>query len=128
MSIKLVNIQDIEELISAKMEIDKKLIETGQRKEKTTLAEFMTDFASLKTAYLNHGEACPFSIITIDNTSWVLHTEISDENKNEMMRVLKSCELNIKKLKSVDSQYIASNYEDLSDANWIVDNGKYYEA
>ena len=62
---KLVNINDIEDLILAKHEIDLMLIEDKVIEERTGINEFLEKYAMPKNIYMYNGISIPFKLFEI---------------------------------------------------------------
>lgn len=121
---KIVNITDIEDLISAKLEIDKYLLENDMEKEKMTLEQYMTNYVVVNNLYMDHGKNVPFSIIKLDKDHEYLYIT---ENYEKLINILKGYDYDLTKLKQISMPTLISNYENVNEMELFVINNKYYK-
>ena len=124
---KIVNINDIEELILAKHEIDLIRIDKKEIEKKTNLNDFINEYASPKYIYLINDQQIPFNLIIIDDHKYLFITsEYNDDNKTEYEFLINK----IKKLKYDMNNLIKLSNSDLINIigtnNIIIYNGQYY--
>ena len=79
---KIVNINDIEDLILAKHEIDLYRIENKEISERSNLNDFINTYVSPKYIYLIDNKQLPFCLIDINNTKYLFVTEYTNLNVN----------------------------------------------
>ena len=119
----IVNINDIEDLIIAKYEIDTILNEQGKREGRSNLQEFINEFATPQYIYLINNLQIPFNYFKFENKDYLFVTN-SDESE---INILKS---KLKVLKYTLNNLVLLSKNDLSKMidmnNVIIYNQKYY--
>lgn len=127
---KIVNITDIEDLISAKIDIDKYLISNNKRSEKMSLEYYFQNYVNVDNAYLEHGKNIPFKILKLDNNSEdndLIYLYISEEPPKKLIDVIESCNYDLTNLKSINVEEIITNYGELDKIDLIIANNTYYK-
>jgi hypothetical protein len=123
---KIVNINDIEDLILAKHEIDLMLIEDKVIDVKTTINDFITKYAIPNYIYVVNGVNIPFKLFIIHNNKYLF---VTNNNKEEIdilqnkIKLLKYDMNNLIELKTEDM----FNMTDPMHDNFIIINNKYYK-
>lgn len=69
-----VNIGDIEQLVLAKVNIEKKLKEEDENYEAMDLGNFVSKYIILDKVLVYEGEVIPFAIRDIGGTKWLMYT------------------------------------------------------
>ena len=125
-NIKIVDINDIEEVILSKHEIDLKLIEDKKLESKMSLQEYFDKYATPSNIYIVKGEQIPFSVHTLYNTIYIY---VCDNDKTKM-----SLLLNKLKLIRYDTNNLIElsftellNMGGLEENDIIIINNKYYK-
>ena len=125
-NIKIVNINDIEEVILSKHEIDLKLIEDKKIKEKMTLQEYFDKYATPLNVYIIKGKQMPFSIHTLYGITYIY---VCDDNKTLITLLLNKLKL----IKYDINNLIELSFNDLlnmgglDENDIIVIDNKYYK-
>jgi hypothetical protein len=70
-NIKIVDVNDIEEVILSKHEIDLKLLEDKKIDVKMTLQEYFDKYATPSNIYMVHGIQIPFSFHTLYGITYI---------------------------------------------------------
>lgn len=125
-NIKIVNINDIEEVILSKHEIDLKLIEDKQIQIKMTLQEYFDKYATPLNVYIIKGNQIPFSIHTLYGTTYIY---VCDNDKTKMSLLLNKLKLiryDINNLVELSFNDLL-NMGGLDENDIIVINNKYYK-
>ena len=120
--IKIVNINDIEDLILAKHEIDLLRIDHKEINERSKLQEFITKYTLTNYIYLINDKQIPFNYVSIYNNDYLFVTEYIDENKL-LINKLKQIRYDLNNLTKL-TQMDLINIETLN--NVIIYNGQYY--
>jgi hypothetical protein len=119
---KIVNINDIEDLILAKHEIDLYKIEINELTERSNLNDFINTYATPKYIYIINDKQLPFSFVEINNIKYLFITEYTDLNQC-IINKLKHLNYDLNNLTKL-SNYELSNMIDMS--NTIIYNGQFY--
>lgn len=119
---KIVNINDIEDLILAKHEIDLLRIEHEEITERSILQEFINDYAAPKYIYMINDKQLPFNYIKIYNNDYLFVSDYIDENELIVKKIkhIKYDMNNLTKLKTSDLLQMTEPN------NVIIYNGQYY--
>ena len=122
---KIVNINDIEDLILAKHEIDLMLIEDGIIDKRTEINYFLETYAMPNKVYIYNDKTIPFTLYEIHNNKYLF---VTNYNQNE----LDILQAKIEQIKYNLNNLIEIKFNDLidknnpEDNNFIVINNKYY--
>ncbi len=122
---KIVNINDIEDLILAKHEIDLMLIEDGIIDKRTEINYFLETYAMPNKVDIYNDKTIPFTLYEIHNNKYLF---VTNYNQNE----LDILQAKIKQIKYNLNNLIEIKFNDLidknnpEDNNFIVINNKYY--
>lgn len=122
----IVNINNIEELIIAKYNIENYLLETKQIEEKDTLSNFLMTTANINMIYLFKGKSIPFCFKIINNEQYLF---VTNDNKNEINLVInkiKLCKYDLNNLYKLSNEEI-NKIENLEDSDYIIINNKMYK-
>lgn len=123
---KIVNINDIEDLILAKHEIDLMLMEDKIIDKRTELNDFITKYAIPNNIYVVNGVNIPFKLFTIHDNKYLF---VTNYNKDELdvlknkIKLLKYDMNNLVELTMIDM----FNMTDPMNDNFIIINNKYYK-
>ncbi len=120
--IKIVNINDIEDLILAKHEIDLLRIDHKEISERSVLQDFVTTYALTNYIYLINDKQIPFNYVSIYDNDYLFVTEYIEENKL-LINKLKQLRYDLNNLTKL-TQMELINIETLN--NIIIYNGQYY--
>ena len=120
----IVNIGDIEDLILAKIQIDKILIETNKIDKKLELNEFLSKYALLNITYFIHSNAIAFNIVNIESENYIFISE--NKFVDELVKDLESISYDLSKLKSTTSAELIQKYSNIDNARYFVINGLLY--
>lgn len=119
---KIVNINDIEDLILAKHEIDLIKIEHKEISERSDLNEFINTYASPKYIYLLNDKQFPFNYIKIYDSDYLFVTNYDNEN-TYILNKIKSLKYNMENLTLLKTNELI-NITSLN--NIIIYNNSYY--
>lgn len=120
-----VNINDIEDFVLAKHEIELMLIEDKIIEKRTDLKEFMEKYAIPDNVYVVNNIQIPFKLYNIHDKHYVF---VTNYNKEELeilenkIKLLKYNMNNLIELKLADM----FNMTDPENNNFIIINNKYY--
>ena len=119
---KVVDISNIEELVIAKLEIEKYLMSMNKIKEKLSLDEFITKYLDFSSNvfiynYDNKETIYPFSIIDINSNKYIFVINENSTILNKFMKIMKDINFDFSLLKNID--YDKVNEEDYY---FIIDN------
>lgn len=120
--VKIVNINDIEDLILAKHEIDLLRIDHKEISERSVLQDFVTTYALTNYIYLINDKQIPFNYVSIYDNDYLFVTEYIEENKL-LINKLKQLRYDLNNLTKL-TQMELINIETLN--NIIIYNGQYY--
>lgn len=124
---KIVNITDIEELITTKIEIDNLLITHKDREEKMKLEDYMKEYCTLdKYSYMFNDYVYPFQYKKVYNNEYLFVTDINNEVIEKISKFLKRINYNINNTSPISMKEVASIFEDPSKTEIIIHDGKYY--
>lgn len=122
---KIVNINDIEDLILAKHEIDLMLIDDKIIDKRTELKEFILKYATPDNIYIFNGITIPFKLYKLHDKYFLF---VTNYNKNEIdiltnkIKLLKYDLNNLIEIKFTDMLT-----SDNSNDNVIIIDNKYYK-
>lgn len=122
---KIVNINDIEDLILAKHEIDLMLIDDKIIDKRTELKEFILKYATPDNIYIFNGITIPFKLYKLHDKCFLF---VTNYNKNEIdiltnkIKLLKYDLNNLIEIKFTDMLT-----SDNSNDNVIIIDNKYYK-
>ena len=120
---KVVNINDIEDLILAKHEIDVLRIEHEEITERSILQEFINSYASPKYIYMINDNQIPFNYIKVYDNDYLFVTEYNKENIEIITNKIKRLKYNMNNLIKLTTSDLI-NLIDVN--NVIIYNGQYY--
>ena len=119
----IVNINDIEDLIIAKYEIDTILNEQGKREGRSNLQEFINEFATPQYIYLINNLQIPFNYFKFENKDYLFVTNSDESEINILKSKLKVLKYNLNNLVLLSKNDL-SKMIDMN--NVIIYNQKYY--
>jgi len=122
---KIVNINDIEDLILAKHEIDLMLIEDKVITERTTINDFLNKYANPSYIYMYNGISIPFKLYELHGNKYLFVTNYKKDEITVLENKLKQLKFNINNLIAIDFDEIL-RMKDLSKENFIIANNRYY--
>ena len=120
---KVVNINDIEDLILAKHEIDVLRIEHEELTERSILQEFINSYASPKYIYMINDNQIPFNYIKVYDNDYLFVTEYNKENIEIIINKIKRLKYDMNNLIKLTTSDLI-NLIDVN--NVIIYNGQYY--
>ena len=123
---KIVNINDIEDLILAKHEIDLMLIDDKIIEKRTEVTEFLDKYAIPDNVYVVNGVQIPFKLFNIHNEHYLFVTNYNEDELTVLenkIKLLKYDMNNIIELKFDDMLKM----QDINNADFIIINNKYYK-
>ena len=123
---KIVNINDIEDLILAKHEIDLMLIDDKIIEKRTEVTEFLDKYAIPYNVYVVNGVQIPFKLFNIHNEHYLFVTNYNEDELTVLenkIKLLKYDMNNIIELKFDDMLKM----QDINNADFIIINNKYYK-
>ena len=119
----IVNINDIEDLIIAKYEIDTILNEQGKLEGRSNLQEFINKFANPQYIYLIDDLQIPFNYFKIENKDYLFVTNSDESEINIIKAKLKVLKYNLNNLILLSKNKL-SKMIDIN--NVIIYDQKYY--
>jgi hypothetical protein len=125
-NIKIVDVNDIEEVILSKHEIDLKLLEDKKIDVKMTLQEYFDKYATPSNIYMVHGIQIPFSFHTLYGITYIY---VCDSDKDKLTLLLNKLKL----MKYDINNLIQLSFQDLLDMGGldqndiVIINDKYYK-
>ena len=119
----IVNINDIEDLIIAKYEIDTILNEQGKLEGRSNLQEFINKFANPQYIYLIDDLQIPFNYFKIENKDYLFVTNSDESEINIIKAKLKVLKYNLNNLVLLSKNKL-SKMIDIN--NVIIYGQKYY--
>lgn len=119
----IVNINDIEDLIIAKYEIDTILNEQGKLEGRSNLQEFINKFANPQYIYLIDNLQIPFNYFKIENKDYLFVTNSDESEINIIKAKLKVLKYNLNNLVLLSKNKL-SKMIDIN--NVIIYDQKYY--
>ena len=123
---KIVNINDIEDLILAKHEIDLILIEDGVIEKRTELNEFITKYATPKYVYVVNGVNIPFVLTKIKDNYYLFVTNYNNDEIELLTSKIKLIKYDMNNLVELKFQDMLK-MTDVDNDNFVIINGKYYK-
>lgn len=119
----IVNINDIEDLIIAKYEIDTILNEQGKLEGRSNLQEFINEFANPQYIYLIDNLQIPFNYFKIENKDYLFVTNSDESEINIIKAKLKVLKYDLNNLVLLSKNKL-SKMIDIN--NVIIYDQKYY--
>ena len=119
----IVNINDIEDLILAKHEIDLILNEKGELEGRSNLQDFMRIYGSPDYIYLIGDKQIPFKYIKFDNNDFLFITDTDEVSINIVKTKLKLIKYNLDNLVKLSRSELATK---IDMDNVIIHNNNYY--
>ena len=123
---KIVNINDIEDLILTKHEIDLMLIEDKVIKERTTINGFLETYAMPKNIYMYNGISIPFKLYELHGNKYLFVTNYNKEEIIILETKIKQIKYDMSNLIQLTNDEI-QKMEDYSKENFIIINNHYYK-
>ena len=123
--ITFVNINDIEDLIIAKIQIDK---DDPNITDRSDLTEFIKKYCTLNCILTNNEISIPFNIINIFFKRYLFYSSNSKETTKVLIDTLKKIDYDISKLKPKAYTDLLTNpiYEDKTKYYIMHDNNVYF--
>ena len=119
----IVNINDIEDLIIAKYEIDTILNKQGKLEGRSNLQEFINEFANPQYIYLIDNLQIPFNYFKIENKDYLFVTNSDESEINIIKAKLKVLKYDLNNLVLLSKNKL-SKMIDIN--NVIIYDQKYY--
>ena len=117
-----VNINDIEDIIIAKIEIDKNNSEIEGR---SPLNEFINEYCKINWLFMYNDISIPFEIKTIFNNQYIFYSCENENTKKLFFEFLNKIKNNINNLNEISNTTILNN--GLKDNTiYVIKNNKYY--
>lgn len=123
---KIVNINDIEDLILTKHEIDLMLIEDKVIEERTTINGFLETYAMPKNIYMYNGISIPFKLYILHDKKYLFVTNYNKQENEVLENKLKQIKYDMNNLVKLTNDEI-QKMEDYSNENFIIINNHYYK-
>lgn len=123
---KIVNINDIEDLILTKHEIDLMLIEDKVIKERTTINGFLETYAMPKNIYMYNGISIPFKLYILHDKKYLFVTNYNKQENEVLENKLKQIKYDMNNLVQLTNDEV-QKMEDYSNENFIIINNHYYK-
>jgi hypothetical protein len=123
---KIVNINDIEDLILTKHEIDLMLIEDKVIKERTTINGFLETYAMPKNIYMYNGISIPFKLYILHDKKYLFVINYNKQENEVLENKLKQIKYDMNNLVKLTNDEI-QKMEDYSNENFIIIDNHYYK-
>ena len=123
---KIVNINDIEDLILTKHEIDLMLIEDKVIEERTTINGFLETYAMPKNIYMYNGISIPFKLYILHDKKYLFVTNYNKQENEVLENKLKQIKYDMNNLVKLTNDEI-QKMEDYSNENFIIIDNHYYK-
>jgi len=122
----IVNITDIEDLVLSKVKVEK-ILKENENIEKLELGDYINTYCNLsKNSFLYYGTPYPFGYLSIYGEDFLYVTE-KGKYLDVLIEKLKNIKFDMSKLKPISTLSIAENYEAVTNGEFFIINGKYYE-
>lgn len=123
---KIVNINDIEDLILTKHEIDLMLIEDKIIEKRTTINEFLEKYAMPINIYMYNGISIPFNLYELHGNKYLFVTNYNKQENEVLENKIKQIKYNMNNLVRLTNDEI-QRMEDYSNENFIIIGNHYYK-
>ena len=123
---KIVNINDIEDLILTKHEIDLMLIEDNIIEKRTTINEFLEKYAMPTNIYMYNGISIPFKLYILHDKKYLFVTNYNKQENEVLENKLKQIKYDMNNLVKLTNDEI-QKMEDYSNENFIIIDNHYYK-
>ena len=123
---KIVNINDIEDLILAKHEIDLILMEDKIIDKRTEITEFIEKYAMPTNLYMYNGISIPFNLYTLHDNKYLFVTNYNKDEINVLENKIKQIKYDINNLVELTRDDI-NKITNIENENFIIINNKYYK-
>lgn len=100
-NIKVVNINDIEDIILTKHELDLKMIADGTIEKKMTIEDFFHKYATPTHTYAIHGKQISFNIHELYDTTYIFICDGDEEKISLLLNKLKTIKYDLNNLKEM---------------------------
>ena len=125
---KVINISDIEDLISAKIEIDNLRIVNNEITEKTQLTDFMNNYINMGSIFLNKGKNVPFKLLNLYKKTFLFVIEDKDsDNIKRLIQILIKHKYDLSTFEEIDLNTLAETYGTFDKIEVIMKDNKYYK-
>ena len=123
---KIVNINDIEDLILAKHEIDLILIKDKVIDKRTSINEFLEKYAMPVNIYMYNGKSIPFNLYILHDNKYLFVTNYNKYDNEVLENKMKQIKYNINNLIKLTNKEI-QEIQDLDNENFIIINNHYFK-
>ena len=123
---KIVNINDIEDLILTKHEIDLMLIEDKVIEERTTINGFLETYAMPTNIYMYNGISIPFKLYILHDKKYLFVTNYNKQENELLENKLKQIKYDMNNLVKLTNDEI-QKMGDYSNENFIIIDNHYYK-
>ena len=123
---KVVNINDIEDLILTKHEIDLKLIEDKVIEERMTINEFLEKYAMPTNIYMYNGIQIPFKFLELYKNRYLFVTNYDKEQILVLENKIKQIKYDMNNLVEMKNEELY-NIQDINSENFIIMGNHYYK-
>ena len=123
---KIININDIEDLILTKHEIDLMLIEDKVIDKRTTINEFLEKYAMPKNIYMCNGMSIPFKLYELHGNKYLFVTNYNKQENEVLENKIKQIKYDMNNLVMLTNDEI-QRMEDYSKENFIIIDNHYYK-
>lgn len=107
---KIVNISDIEDICTAKLEIESYLLANKKIEKKLSLDEFLKEYLNItNNIYLYKDIVIPFNILNINNIKYIVVG--NNDNTNILLDKLNSIDYDLSVLKQYKNENIISDFQ-----------------
>ena len=119
-----VDISDIEQLIMAKVSIEKKLKEVDEEYKGLKLDEFVVKYAAPSNIIVDNGEVMPFSIVDVEGEKYVMYSSETDQSLEKIESHLKNIDYDLSKLRELPYSEMVMKLDDLN--SYYMIGSKFY--
>jgi len=125
-NIKIININDIEEIVLSKHELDLKMIEDGTIEKKMTIQEYFEKYATPTYIYVINDIQIPFIIHNLYDTIYLF---VADDDKDKMKLLLNKLKL----IRYDINNLVEQSFDDLlhhggfEENDLVIIGNKYYK-
>ena len=126
LNMKIVNINDIEDLILTKHEIDLMLIEDKVIEKRTGINEFLEKYAMPTNIYMYNGISIPFKLYTLHNNKYLFVVNYNEDEINVLENKIKQIKYDMNNLVRLTNEEI-NQMQDYENENFIIIDNHYYK-
>ena len=123
---QIVNINDIEELVIAKYEIEKIRLANKEIEKKATINEFLINDAKLDYIYRYKGISIPFNFKKINNEDYLFIATNNKQHIDILINKIKLIKYDINNLVKLSNEETLK-MENIDEEEFVIYNNAYYK-